>query len=586
MNHDLRGREVIRMAWRLAMFQPRLYAASMALWIGVHSLPLLTGLVTRAYFNRLGARGGVGLILAALLVSELVRLVVFYGAIVVWIGNWVQLMAVMRTNVLAWTMNGEGPSARGTTAGGAVNRYRDDAEEFVWLIDTWLDVAGTGLFSAIGVLVLIRVDPLITLVALVPVLLSTAITPVLTSRIKRYRRESRDATARVTGFVGELFNSVQAMKVAGAEHRVIGHLRVLGAVRRDTAVRDRLFTELLNSVNMNTFNIGIGLVMVLGAARLRSGELGVGDFALFTSYLNVAFFPRWLGWLYARRRTAGVSLERLTATIVGARPDDVVAHRDIHLRGELPSVPQPVRRSGDALEVLEVRALTARFANGAGVSDVSLVLPRGSFTVVTGRVGAGKSTLVRAVLGLIPRQGGTITWNGEAVDDPAHFLVPPRVAYTAQVPRLFSESVRDNVLLGLDPSDRLDVALHRAVLGPDLSAMDQGLDTMIGPRGVRLSGGQVQRVAAARMLVRGTDLLVFDDLSSALDVETEAELWERVFATAGATCLVVSHRRSVLRRADTVIVLADGRVEASGSLDEVLTTSEQMARLWAAVPQG
>ena len=172
----------------------------------------------------------------------------------------------------------------------------------------------------------------------------------------------------------------------------------------------------------------------------------------------LANLPRWAASTGAYHRQADVSVERMARLLPDRAPMGVVdaSPLDAAARpGPVPHharSPRPDERAGDdALRELAVCGLTATHAGGGGIYDIDLTVPRGSLTAITGPVGAGKSTLLRCLLGLAPLDHGELRWNGQPVDDPSQVLVPPRAAYVAQVPRLFSEPLSDAILLGVEP---------------------------------------------------------------------------------------------------------------------------------------
>lgn len=549
----------------------------------IHALPVLTGVFMGGLFDALmGAEAAAfspWTFLALALATDIARIGLFVGGIRTWVSYYMEITLHLRSSVLGYLLTAAGSRRLPDSPSEAVTRFRDDVNDIGEYVENWVDFWGLAAYALVALGIMLYVNAVMTLVACVPLVLMLVMSNVLRPYIRVARRQSREATSRVTDFLGETFGSVQAVQAAGAERAVLGRFEALNVTRKSAALKDTLLTEVFRSVSGNMVNVAMGVVLLMGASTLRAGTFTVGDFALFVTLLpRLTYTMSFMGLMFVQHKRTGVAYERLGRLMVDAPVEELVTPRDLQLERREPAPYEHPAVGRERLELLEVEDLTYYHPDAAeGLHGVSFHVRRGEFVVVTGRIGSGKTTLLRVLLGMLPKSGGTVRWNGVEVVDPASFFVPPRSAYTSQVPRLFSDSLRENVALGRDLTDAdVNAALELAVLGPDVAAMRQGLQTEVGARGVRLSGGQVQRAAAARMLLREAELLVFDDISSALDVETERRLWDGLFSERAVTCLVVSHRRAALERADRVIVLDEGRLVASGTLAEVLPAMPEL----------
>ena len=562
---------VWQLAWRVSQHRPREFWIGWLLFVVFFMMPAITGFFLAQGYGALenGDTATTVRWAAAIAVSETIRMVAIHHGALIWTKAWVHMQTLLRANMLSAQMASGGIHAGQPigSAGSAITHFRDDTEDVANFVDGMIDVSGGLVFTVIAGFALGAADARAAAVIALPLIGVALATRVLDSRIKEYRAADRAATEQVTGLLGDVMAAATTVKVNDASEPMLRRLAVLVERRRHTAVRDRVLDEGVMAFSQGAADIGLGLVLLVSAGSIASGAFDLATLALFTAYLGwLSFLPRMVGRVLARRKQAAVAFDRMRQLVADRSAPNTVRTRELPIDPKDGAVRPIVHRPERVrLERLDVRNLSVRYGVRPVLRDVSFGVERGDFVVITGPVGAGKSTLLRSLLGLAwqAEVSGSVRWNGDEIADRSAFLVPPNAAFLSQVPQLISDSVADNVTLGRSTHEQLSVALRLAAIESDIAEMPDGADTMIGPRGLRLSGGQRQRLATARALVHAPELVVLDDLSSALDVETEVQLWTNL-ADAGMTVIAVSHRAVAFERADQVIRLRDGAIIGDG----------------------
>ncbi|PYC64789.1 ABC transporter [Micromonospora arborensis] len=377
--------------------------------------------------------------------------------------------------------------------------------------------------------------------------------------LERSARATVSARAAFATALVSVLSSARTVKLAGASAAVLRHLADLDVLRSDRQRR-----EISVQVwSRSTPSVASGLLPIGAWALYLNGSLSAGAVLVAVSTLGAA---RWFAWttasLISQLPSARVWTRRTAAmTGVGAYSAAVSA---VDLAAGTAPAPTPPPRH--PLRRLELRGFGVVHSDGmVAVRDVDLTVQRGQLVLVVGPVGSGKSSLLRALAGIV-HHTGELTWNGDPVTEPELFLRPNQVGYVGQLPRVLSGTVADNIALG----HQVDAAgaVSTAQLDHDLAAAGGGLGLLIGHKGTRLSGGQLQRLALARALAPRTELLVADDVSSALDVTTELALWQALRGH-GVTVVGSTAKRAALVRADHVVVLLGGTVAAQGTWQDL-----------------
>lgn len=521
----------------------------------------VTGFVWgRVVVDLQSGRGVTGLLVAlvACLVSAPLLLSMAFLVYPRW---WVDVLLRTRLAVLrGQTMQHKLPR---TPPGEVVSRALD-GDRFVMYADRWVDF-GNGLIIA-AVTALVAQSVLAGAVLLAVMVLSAAASALGSPAAGRSAAASSSARAVFGRSLVSALDAARTVKLASATPAVHRHLARIDSGRVRAAVREHRVQALLDGVPIVLVQCGV----VAGWGIYLAGGWGLPIALLVTT--AVSGFD-WFG------RVAGAVITEApgtrawkdaTSRLAGGR-DLMALPAGVDLvSGAAPVPPTPPRTP---LRRLDVDALTAVHPDGTvGVTDATFSIGAGQLVLLLGAVGSGKSSLLAALAGLVDHTG-TVRWNDAPVRDPQVFLRPGQVAYVAQVPRVLSGTFADNIRL--DHERRLEHAIDDARLTGDIAGAG-GVDALVGHRGVRLSGGQVQRLALARALAADTELVLADDVSSALDAQTEVELWAAL-RRRGTTVLASTSKRSALRQADAVLVLADGRIADRGSWAELAPRWEHLA---------
>ncbi len=429
-------------------------------------------------------------------------------------------------------------------------------------------LTGFGAMSAVNTVIIylasvtlmLRINPWLTFWAILPFPLMVLLVKKISRRLFQRSLEAQEELARLSNQAEESVSAIRLIKSYCREEHVQEQFGLTGDRYLKSNLRLARLRGLVIPVIAAATGAGTLIVLFVGGRLVITGSISLGDFVAFSGYLAMLVWPTAvMGWILTLAQRGAASMSRLAFILTS--------------RAEVED-PSDAETVSEVKSGIEFRDATFAFEGNQVLNGISFRVAAGEKLGITGAVGSGKSTLIRLIPRLLPAQNGMIFIDGRDVNRISLTSLRQLIGYVPQEAFLFSRSIRENIGYGLMDQDTDTIARvsRQAGFSEDVQKFHDGLDTLVGERGVALSGGQKQRLAIARALATDPSILLLDDPLSAVDAGREDEiLGELGTFYSNRTVLIVSQRVSAFRDCDRVIVLKEGAIVEEGRPDELLT---------------